>query len=317
MTRQTANLGQTGIAVSALGIGTWAWGDKFFWNYGKEYGASQVEAAFKAAVEAGITFFDTAEVYGLGESERLLGKFTQQTDIPIDIASKFAPVPWRFGANAVHNGITESLNRLKTDKITLYQVHWPFTFLISQETLMNALGEEVKSGRIGSVGVSNYSAEQMRQASQILAKKEVPLAVNQVQYSLLYRKIETKAILATAKELGVTILAYSPLAQGLLTGKYSPESQNLPDGARKVDSRFKKEGLEKIAPILRVMQELGEKYQKTPAQVALNWLIAQGDVIPIPGAKTAAQARENAGALGWSLEAQEVTQLEQMSRPWL
>ena len=317
MTRQTANLGQTGISVSALGIGTWAWGDKLFWNYGKEYGASQVEEAFKAAVEAGITFFDTAEVYGLGESERLLGKFTQETDIPIDIASKFAPVPWRLGANAVHNAITESLNRLKTDKITLYQVHWPFTFLISQETLMNALGEEVKSGRIGSVGVSNYSAEQMRQASQILAKKEVPLAVNQVQYSLLYRKIETKGILATAKELGVTILAYSPLAQGLLTGKYSPESQNLPDGARKVDSRFKKEGLEKIAPILRVLQELGVKYQKTPAQVALNWLIAQGDVIPIPGAKTAAQARENAGALGWSLEAREVTQLEQMSRPWL
>ncbi|MFN7553817.1 aldo/keto reductase, partial [Microcystis sp.] len=288
-----------------------------FWNYGKEYGASQVEEAFKAAVEAGITFFDTAEVYGLGESERLLGKFTQETDIPIDIASKFAPVPWRFGANAVHNAITDSLNRLKTDKMALYQVHWPFTFLISQETLINALGEEVKRGRIGSVGVSNYSAEQMRQASQILAKKEVPLAVNQVQYSLLYRKIETKAILATAKELGVTILAYSPLAQGLLTGKYSPESQNLPDGARKVDSRFKKEGLEKIAPILRVLQELGAKYQKTPAQVALNWLIAQGDVIPIPGAKTAAQARENAGALGWSLEAREVTQLEQMSRPWL
>jgi aryl-alcohol dehydrogenase-like predicted oxidoreductase len=317
MTRQTANLGQTGISVSALGIGTWAWGDKLFWNYGKEYGANQVEAAFKAAVEAGITFFDTAEVYGLGESERLLGKFTQETDIPIDIASKFAPVPWRFGANAVHNAITESLNRLKTDKITLYQVHWPFTFLISQETLMNALAEEVKRGRIAAVGVSNYSAEQMRQASQILAKKEVPLAVNQVQYSLLYRKIETKGILATAKELGVTILAYSPLAQGLLTGKYSPESQNLPDGARKVDPRFKKEGLEKIAPILRVMQELGAKYQKTPAQVALNWLIAQGDVIPIPGAKTAAQAIENAGALGWSLEAREVTQLEQMSRSWL
>jgi aryl-alcohol dehydrogenase-like predicted oxidoreductase len=317
MTGKTANLGQTGITVTALGIGTWAWGDKLFWNYGKKYGASQVEAAFQAVVEAGITFFDTAEVYGMGESERLLGQFTKQTDIPIDIATKFAPVPWRFGANAVHNAITDSLNRLQTDKIALYQVHWPFTFLISQETLMNALAEEVKRGRIAAVGVSNYSAEQMRQVSDILAKKDVPLAVNQVQYSLLYRKIETKAILATAKELGVTILAYSPLAQGLLTGKYSPESQNLPDGARKIDSRFKKEGLEKIAPILGLLQELGAKYQKTPAQVALNWLIAQGDVIPIPGAKTAAQAIENAGALGWSLEPREVTQLEQMSRPWL
>jgi aryl-alcohol dehydrogenase-like predicted oxidoreductase len=312
---QTAKLGQTGITVTR-GIGTWAWGDKLFWNYGKEYGVNQVEEAFKATVGAGITFFDTAEVYGMGESERLLGQFSQQTDIPIDIATKFAPVPWRFGAKAVHNAITDSLNRLQTDKIVLYQVHRPFTFLISQETLMDALAEEVKRGRIASVGVSNYSAEQMRQVSDILAKKDVPLAVNQVQYSLLYRKIETKAILATAKELGVTILAYSPLAQGLLTGKYSPESQNLPEVARKIDSRFKKEGLEKIAPILRLLQELGAKYQKTPAQ-ALNWLIAQADVIPIPGAKTAAQAIENAGALGWSLEPREVTQLEQMSRPWL
>jgi aryl-alcohol dehydrogenase-like predicted oxidoreductase len=147
---------------------------------------------------------------------------------------------------------------------------------------MNALGEEVKSGRIGAVGVSNYSAEQMRQASQILAKKEVPLAVNQVQYSLLYRKIETKAILATAKELGVTILAYSPLAQGLLTGKYSPESQNLPDGARKVDSRFKKEGLEKIAPILRVMQELGKNRGPSEGKcrgVRMEFRSARGDAI--------------------------------------
>jgi aryl-alcohol dehydrogenase-like predicted oxidoreductase len=310
-------LGQTGLTVTPLGIGTWAWGDKLFWNYGKEYGEKQVEEAFIASIEAGITFFDTAEVYGLGESERLLGKFRKQTPIPIDIATKFAPVPWRFGADAVHNAVSESLKRLAIDQITLYQVHWPFTFLLSQETLLNALAEEVKRGRIASVGVSNYTAEQTRQAVEILAQKGVPLAVNQVRYSLLSRQIETKGILDTCRELGVTILAYSPLAQGLLTGKYRPGNADTPDGARKGDSRFKEEGLQKIEPLLALLDEFGEKYQTTPAQVALNWLIAQGGVIPIPGAKTARQAIENAGAIGWSLDPSEVTRLEQISRPWL
>jgi aryl-alcohol dehydrogenase-like predicted oxidoreductase len=310
-------LGQTGLTVTPLGIGTWAWGDKLFWNYGKEYGEKQVEEAFTASIEAGITFFDTAEVYGLGESERLLGRFCKQTPIPIDIATKFAPVPWRFGADAVHNAVSESLKRLAIDQITLYQVHWPFTFLLSQETLLNALAEEVKRGRIASVGVSNYTAEQTRQAVQILAQKGVPLAVNQVRYSLLSRQIETKGIRDTCRELGVTILAYSPLAQGLLTGKYRLGNADTPDGARKTDSRFKGEGLQKIEPLLALLDEFGEKYQKTPAQVALNWLIAQGGVIPIPGAKTARQAIENAGAIGWSLDPSEVTHLEQISRPWL
>ncbi|MEG3438636.1 aldo/keto reductase [Pannus brasiliensis CCIBt3594] len=317
MTNRTATLGKTEIPVTALGIGTWAWGDKLFWNYGQEYGEKQVEEAFFASIESGITFFDTAEVYGLGESERLLGRFLKRTEVPVDIATKFAPVPWRFGADAVHNSVTESLKRLEIDRLTLYQVHWPFTFFLSQETLLNALAEEVKRGRIAAVGVSNYSAEQTRQAVEILAKKGVPLAVNQVRYSLLSRQIETKGIFDTARELGVTLLAYSPLAQGLLTGKYRPGEAQIPDGARKTDSRFSAEGLRKIEPVLALLDEFAEKYGKTPAQVALNWLTALGGVIPIPGAKTARQALENAGALGWSLEPGEVTRLEQVSRPWL
>lgn len=311
---RTATLGKNDLTVSALGIGTWAWGDKLFWNYGKSYSSAEVKAAYLAAMDAGITFFDTAEVYGLGESESLLGQFMQQDSRPAQIATKFGPLPWRFSAQSVHEAVTASLKRLQLTKVDLYQVHWPFTFLLTQESLMNALADEVERGRIGAIGVSNYSASQMREAHQILAKRGIPLAVNQVQYSLLHRKIETNGVLTAARELGVIILAYSPLAQGLLTGKYT--STNSPDGARRLDARFSAKGLEKIAPAIEILRLLGSHYQKTPAQVALNWLIAK-ETIPIPGAKNARQAVENAGALGWKLLPDEIAQLDAVTRPWL
>jgi len=298
-----------------LGIGTWAWGDKLFWGYGDRYGAAEVEGAFRAAVEAGVTFFDTAEVYGFGESERLLGRFMRSVSTPVQIATKYGPAPWRFTGDAVAEALTASLKRRQADRVALYQVHWPFTFLMSHETLMQALAEEVQRGRIGAVGGSNYTAEQMIQAHKLLAQWGVPLAVNQVRYSLVTRQIETQGILASARQLGVTLLAYSPLAQGLLTGKYTPE--HPPSGARKLDSRFQPQGLARLSPVLDLLRQYAEAYDRTPAQVALNWLIAQGDVIPIPGAKTAEQARQNAGALGWSLSPTDVAALEAASRPWL
>lgn len=313
---QTITLGQNGPTVTALGIGTWAWGDKLFWNYGNDYGSSQVQAAFEATLDAGISFFDTAEIYGLGESESLLGRFMKQLGRPAQIATKYFPVPWRLSAQSVSEALTASLNRLQVERVELYQVHQPFGFFMSQETLMNALADEVQRGRIAAVGVSNYSADQMREAHGYLAARGVPLAVNQVQYSLLQRKIERNGVLDTARQLGVTILAYSPLAQGLLTGKYTPEQSFQFNDARRIDPRFSKSGLEKIAPVVQQLNQMGEKYNRTPAQVALNWLIAQG-VVPIPGAKTAQQAQQNAGALGWSLSEQEVAQIEQVTRPWL
>ena len=189
--------------------------------------------------------------------------------------------------------------------------------LMSQETLMNALADEVEQGRIGAIGVSNYSAEEMKKASEILATRNITLAVNQVKYSLLTRKIESKGITHMAKKLGVTLLAYSPLAQGLLTGKYNQDKKQAPEGARKLDSRFNSKGLSKIYPVVNLLADIGRKYEKTPGQVALNWLICQGNVIPIPGAKNARQAQENAGALGWELTKEEIEQLEQITRPWL
>lgn len=312
---ETITLGQDGPAVTPLCIGTWAWGDKLFWNYGSNYGPEQLKEAFKVALEVGITFFDTAEIYGFGTSENLLGQFMQQSR-SVQIATKYGPVPWRFTAQSVSDALTESLKRLQVERVALYQVHWPFTFLMSQETLMNALADEVKRGRIASVGVSNYSTDQMRSAHQLLAARGVPLAVNQVRYSLLARQIETEGMLDAARQLGVTLLAYSPLAQGLLTGKYTADSAEPLSDARRIDSRFSKEGLRKIEPVISLLRQMGEKHGRTPAQVALNWFIAQGGIIPIAGAKTAAQVQQNAGALGWRLSNEEVAQIEQVSRPW-
>lgn len=314
MNFETVTLGSSGVAVAPLGIGTWAWGDKLFWSYGKDYDQTELRDAFKVALELGINFFDTAEIYGLGESERLLGQFMTQIGGPVQIATKFMPLPWRFGTQSVTDALTASLERLQQPAIALYQVHQPFDFFIGQKNLMNTLADEVQKGRIQAIGVSNYSAKQMRQAHQYLADRGIPLAVNQVQYSLLARQIETNGVLAAARELGITILAYSPLAQGLLTGKYTAENYTAPTGARWLDPRFSRNGLEKLAPVIQQLQEIGTRYGKTPAQVALNWLIAQGNVIPIPGAKNGDQVRQNAGALGWSLTADELAQLDAVTR---
>jgi len=305
----TTTLGNTGIEVTPMGFGTWAWGDSIFWGYGKDYGEMDLRLAFQAAVNKGITFLDTAEVYGLGKSEELIGKFIKETNATTQIATKYMPLPWRFRAEDVTDAVTASLKRLKMPSVDLYQVHFPFPSFLSQEGLMNVLADEVQQGRIKAVGVSNYSAEQLREAHRLLALRGVPLAVNQVRYSLITREIETNGVLAAARELGVTILAYSPLAQGLLTGKYT--TSNPPTGARSFDKRFQTAGLIKLQPVLDKLNELGEKYSKTPAQVALNWLICQPGVIPIPGIKTAAQVDQNAGAIGWELSETDEIELRQ------
>jgi aryl-alcohol dehydrogenase-like predicted oxidoreductase len=305
----TTTLGTTGIEVTPIGFGTWAWGDSLFWGYGKDYGEADLKLAFQAAINKGITFLDTAEIYGFGKSEELLGKFIKETNATTQIASKYMPLPWRFRSEDLADAVTASLKRLRMPSMDLYQVHWPFPSLLSQEGLMNALADEVEQGRIKAIGVSNYSAEQMREAHKLLARRGIPLAVNQMRYSLITREIESNGVMAAARELDVTILAYSPLAQGLLTGKYT--ETNPPSGARSMDQRFKGAGLRKVQPLLEKLSDLGEKYGKTQAQVALNWLMCQPGVIPIPGIKSAAQVEQNAGALGWELSATEVAELSQ------
>jgi aryl-alcohol dehydrogenase-like predicted oxidoreductase len=313
---QTVTLGPDGPVVPALGIGTWAWGDSLFWDYGKTYSDGELHAAFNAFLDAGLTLFDTAEIYGFGKSERLIGRFMQQRPQQAVVATKYFPFPWRFSRQSVVDTLTASLDRLQVASVALYQVHFPLDFLLSQKDLMQALAAEVRRGRIGAVGVSNYSAQQMRDAHRYLAEEGIPLATNQVHYSLINRKAETSGVIAAARDLGVTILAYSPLSQGLLTGKYTPEADLKPTGARWLDPRFSHSGLTKLMPVIQALQAIGEKRDRAPAQVALNWLVSQGNVLPIPGAKNARQAAQNAGALGWELTHDEKAQLTQLTQSY-
>ena len=307
---ETRKLGNSDIDITPLIFGTWQAGKRGWVGVDDD----EVIHAMQAALEAGITTFDTAEVYGLGQSERLIGRFMQQRPQQAVIATKYFPLPWRWSQQSVADALTASLDRLQVASVALYQVHWPLEFWLGQKDLMAALATAVKGDRIGAVGVSNYSAKQMREAHAYLADQGVPLAVNQVQYSLLSRGAETSGVMATARELGVTILAYSPLAQGLLTGKYTPEANLKPAGARWLDPRFSQAGLTKLMPVIQALQAIAEKRERTPAQVALNWLVAQGNVVPIPGAKNARQATQNAGALGWQLTPEEQGQLSQLTQ---
>ncbi len=305
---ETITLGNTEIRISPLGIGTWAWGDRFFWNYGSDYSAEDVRAAFVAAVETGINFFDTAEVYGMGRAERFLGELTAQTTEPVVIATKFFPFPWRVRRAAMKRALHLSLKRLGKESVDLYQIHFPWPPR-SPDFWVRALGEMVQAGLTKAAGVSNFNAEQMRRAHAILAAQGITLASNQVHYSLLHRAPETNGVLAACKELRITLIAYSPLEMGLLTGKYSPE--NPPRGIR--SRRYTKAYLARIQPLIGLMREIGRAHgNKTPAQVALNWVICKG-AVPIPGAKNARQAESNAGALGWRLTEEEIAALDNAS----
>ncbi len=309
----TVGLGRD-LRVAPLGVGAWAWGTKLFWGYGGDYDRKDVGEAFRASLKSGVRLFDTAEIYGNGASERIIGEILREGDFeerPL-IATKFAPLPYRLDPRSLLKALDGSLRRLGLESVDLYQIHFPSP-LLRMEGLMDALAEAVKEGKAANVGVSNFSAAQMRRAHDRLASHGIPLASNQVHYSLLYRAPETNGVLPACRELGVTLIAYSPLEQGLLTGRYAPGAR--PVGmVRRFSRNFGRANLEKIEPLLSAMRRIAEAREKTPAQVALNWLITQQDVLAIPGAKNESQARQNAGALGWSLSPREVGELDQVSR---
>lgn len=295
-----------------LGVGAWQWGDTLLWQYGHGYGADDVRDAFGASLAKGIALFDTAEVYGLGRSEKMLGRLQRMTSMPVHIATKFFPLPWRFTRGQVLNALRGSLRRLGVAQVSLYQIHWPFSAM-PIETLMSAMADAVEEGLTRAVGVSNFNLEQTRRAAEALAKRGLRLASNQVPYSLLNRRIETNGLLDYCRARDIRVIAYSPLAQGLLSGKYTPD--NLPPGLRRWVGR---ERLAHIHPLLEEMRCIGAGHSvngvpKTPAQVALNWCMSKG-TLPIPGAKNAEQAAQNAGALGWQLAEKEINTLDDVSR---
>ncbi|MGB8644309.1 MAG: aldo/keto reductase [Anaerolineae bacterium] len=301
-------LGRTDIRIPPLGIGSWQWGDRFIWGYGSgTFSDADLRAAFNASMQGSVNFFDTAEVYGFGRSETLLGDFMKGAQSPVIVATKYAPLPWRLTKGSLRHALESSLKRLQLKQVDLYQVHFPMP-PIPIETWANALADVVEAGLTRTVGVSNYSTAQMRRVHEVLAKRGVILASNQVEYNLLNRGPERTGLLDACHELGVTLIAYSPLAQGLLTGKYS--LQNPPQGIRA--NRFKSQ-YARVAPLVDKLREMGAQHGgRTPDQVALNWLICKGTV-PIPGVKNERQTKQNLGALGWTLTPDEVKTLDQLA----
>lgn len=314
-----ATLGGSSLRVPRLGLGAMTWGPArglarlhpAKLSYGGAHGHDEERRALEASLEAGVDLFDTAAMYSGGASERRLGELARGTDALI--ASKF-PGRFRFRVDDFPDELEASLTRLQRSTIDLYQHHFP-TRRVSIPHLMQRLADAVDAGTVTAVGVSNYSAHQLRQAHAALADRGIPLASNQVEYSLLHRRPETDGVLDACRDLGVTLIAYTPLAGGLLTGKYS--TQNRPGGLfRRILPRYRRTALDAIQPVVRLLTEIGGRYEKNASQVALRWLIENPLVLPIPGAKNGTQARANAGTLAFSLTSDEVDALSRATLAW-
>jgi aryl-alcohol dehydrogenase-like predicted oxidoreductase len=314
---ETRQLGRTGIQITPIGLGVmqFAGGKGVFKFMFSDLSQEDMNAIIQAALTGGINWFDTAEMYGRGKSEQGLAnglKAAGVADEDVLIATKWSPF-FRTAGN-MSKTIGDRLRFLDGYAIDLYQVHQPYSFS-SPEDEMNAMADLVEAGKIHTVGVSNFSAERMRRAHAALQKRGLPLASNQVEYSLWKRSIESNGILETAKELGITIIAWGPLASGLLSGKFHQDPDLLaqaPLGRRNMLNRK----IDKSRPLVEGLTEIGEIYEASPSQVALNWLIHfHGDtVVAIPGASKVKHAQESAGAMQFRLTKEEMDRLDVISR---
>ena len=309
-------LGKTDIPVTPIGLGVmeFAGGGGLMGFAFPQIGQDEKNAIVKAALDGGINWFDTAELYGSGVSETSLStalKAAGKKDDEVVVATKWWPL-FRTARN-IPRTIQDRLRFLDGYSIGNYMVHQPYSFS-SPEAEMDAMADLVEAGKIRSVGVSNFNPKQMRRAQQALQKRGLPLAVNQVQYSLLDRSIERNGILDTAQELGVTIISYTPLGSGLLTGKYHKNPELLQKKPWFWRMRLKN-GVDKTRTLVSALDEIGAKYDATPAQVALNWVInSHGDtVVTIPGATKVHQAEESGGAMKFKLSEDELARLNELS----
>jgi aryl-alcohol dehydrogenase-like predicted oxidoreductase len=296
-------LGTSDLNVTSVGLGVWAWGDVSFWTYGQDFDRSDIDATWRLNLEAGINFIDTAEIYGKGASETIVGELLRDTEEELVIASKFYPE--RDSADRVRSAAEGSLERMGVEKIDLYQVHWwPPRIPISG--LMREMDALVRDGLVRYVGVSNFSVEQVEEAQSYMEQGRI--VSNQVKYSLLHRDPETEGLVEHHKENDIAIIAYSPLEQGILTGKFSPD--NRPGGFRRDKPRFSPEGLRAVQPVLAALEEASQAHERTMAQGALAWLLKDPNVVVIPGAKNVRQHEENVGGADWAFTDDELDRIE-------
>ena len=270
-------LGKTGVNIPVLCLGTWGIGGFSSRHLGGE--DDQVRA-LELGLELEMRFIDTAEMYARGHSEEVVAKAVKAQRESVFLATKVSPE--HLSSDAVLRSAEASLRRLETKQIDLYQVHWPNPRIPIHET-MKAMERLVEEGKVRYIGVSNFSVQQTREAQEALSKND--LTANQVEYSLLDRSIEEDLLPYAAKE-HITIIAYSPLAKGLIPQRGSDER-------------------------LRLLDQIASRYSKTKAQVALNWLLSKGQVVAIPKAANLEHVKENAGAVGWKMNAKDLSALDE------
>ena len=291
-------------AVSRVGLGTWQFGSRE-WGYGDAYAAGEAKAIVRRARELGTTLFDTAEVYGFGRSERILGEALGEERADVVVASKLFPVaPF---PPVVRNRLAGSARRLELDRVPLYQVHQPNP-VVPDAVTMPGMRQLLDAGRIGAVGVSNYSLARWQAADAALGR---PVVSNQVHFSLAAPSALDDLVPFAERE-GRMVMAYSPLAQGLLGGRYGVD--NRPGGVRAANPLFGTENLRRAEPLLGVLREVAAAHDVAPAQIALAWLVSLPRVVVIPGASSVAQVEANAAAADIDLRPDEQAALTATAR---
>jgi aryl-alcohol dehydrogenase-like predicted oxidoreductase len=291
-------------AVSRVGLGTWQFGSRE-WGYGDAYASGEAKAIVRRARELGTTLFDTAEVYGFGRSERILGEALGEERAEVVVASKVFPVaPF---PPVVRNRLAGSARRLELDRVPLYQVHQPNP-VVPDTVTMPGMRQLLDAGRIGAVGVSNYSLARWQAADAALGR---PVVSNQVHFSLAAPSALDDLVPFAERE-GRMVMAYSPLAQGLLGGRYGVD--NRPGGVRAANPLFGTENLRRAEPLLGVLREVAAAHAVAPAQIALAWLVSLPRVVVIPGASSVAQVEANAAAADIDLRPDEQAALTAAAR---
>ncbi len=303
---KTVRLGKTDIQLSAVVMGTWQAG-KTMWAGIDD---AETSRAMAAAFDAGITAFDTAAVYGDGHSERIVGKALGHVRDQVVIATKVFAHSLAY--EKVFKACHKSLRDLQTDYIDLYQIHWPAGSFGSKEVpieeTMRALTELKQQGKIRAVGVSNFSPEQIAAALAF-----GPIESCQPPYSLFWRQMEDTSI-AFCRERGITVLAYSPMAQGILTGKFGPEPQFEKGDHRAKNILFQPEHYSRIRAALKALRPIADRNDITLGQLALAWVISKKGTCAVAGARNADQAVSNARAGAVTLPADELREIDLIGR---
>jgi aryl-alcohol dehydrogenase-like predicted oxidoreductase len=290
--------------ASVIGLGLWQFGSPQ-WGWGDAFGEPEAHAIVQRALDLGINLFDTAELYGNGRSEEIFGRALAGRRSEAIIATKVTP--HHITERGVIAAAERSLERLGTDAIDLYQVHWPNRFVPITST-MRGMRALLQSDKIRAVGVSNFGLRRWRRAESALG---APVIANQVQFHLLDQG-PVDDLLPYARQKGRAVLAYSPLAQGVLAGRYN--ATTAPTDFRASSSDFSPAAFERVSPLLDALREIAAHHGATPAQVALAWLVSQPNVIAIPGARSVEQVEQNAAAADLDLSAADLARLGELGR---